>query len=136
MKTVSILLVEDDDIDAMGVERAFKKARIANPIVRAHDGVEALEALRNQRMSSPYLILLDLNMPRMNGLEFLAEVRADPSLHKALIFVLTTSSSDEDIARAYQQHIAGYVVKSSLDQDFTQLLGLLDYYWRMIEFPD
>lgn len=134
-KPVSILLVEDDDIDAMGVERAVKKMRLANPIYRARDGIEGLEMLRNNAVEQPYLILLDLNMPRMNGIEMLKELRSDPKLTTSIVFVLTTSKDDEDKLAAYSEHIAGYIVKSHLDKGFTELVQLLDHYWRLIEMP-
>jgi CheY-like chemotaxis protein len=132
---VSILLVEDDDVDAMGIQRAFKKMRFANPIHRASDGIEGLALLRSDKIEKPYLVLLDLNMPRMGGLEMLQEIRKDPLLNDAIVFVLTTSKDDEDRLRAYQSHVAGYIVKSKLDSDFTQLLQFLDHYWRLVEMP-
>ncbi len=134
-KAVSVLLVEDDDIDAMGVQRAFKKLRVANPICRARDGIEGLQMLRDGTAAHPRLILLDLNMPRMSGLEMLKEVRDDPTLTDSVIFVLTTSKDDEDKAAAYKEHIAGYIVKSSLDNGFDDFMKLLDHYWRLVEFP-
>ncbi len=134
-KEVSILLVEDDDVDAMGIERAFRKMRIANPLHRAKDGLEGLQMLREQAVTRPYIILLDLNMPRMNGLEMLAEIRKDESLTDAVVFVLTTSRADKDRAAAYREHIADYIVKSSVDSDFTELLQLLNHYWRLVELP-
>jgi CheY-like chemotaxis protein len=134
-KEVSILLVEDDDIDAMSIERALKKLRLANPYYRAVDGVEGLAILRNQGVGRPFIILLDLNMPRMNGLEMLVELRKDPKLTDSVVFVLTTSNDDQDRAQAYKEHIAGYIVKSKLDSDFTELLQLLDHYWRLVELP-
>lgn len=133
--TVSILLVEDDDIDAMGIKRALNKLRVANPLHRASDGIEALEILRGDQIQHPYLILLDLNMPRMSGLEMLEELRADPKLTDSVVFVLTTSKDDEDIMAAYKEHISGYIVKSQLNPDFTELFDLLDHYWRLVEFP-
>lgn len=134
-RTVSVLLVEDDDIDAMGIQRAFKKLKVANPIFRARDGIEALEMLRDGTVEQPCLILLDLNMPRMSGLEMLKEVRSDPQLTSSVVFVLTTSKDDEDKSAAYKEHIAGYIVKSSLDNGFDDFMKLLDHYWRLVEFP-
>jgi CheY-like chemotaxis protein len=131
----SILLVEDDDIDAMSVTRAFGKMKIANSIVRAKDGVEALEILRGGDVKHPYLILLDLNMPRMGGLELLNIIRNDPQLETSVIFVLTTSKDDEDKLSAYKQHIAGYIVKEKLDEGFEGLVKMLDHYWRLVELP-
>jgi CheY-like chemotaxis protein len=134
-ETVSILLVEDDDVDAMGVQRAFRKLKVANPLVRARDGVEGLEMLRNKTVKKPFLILLDLNMPRMNGLEMLAELRKDPELTDSIVFVLTTSQDDVDKMSAYKAHIAGYIVKSNVGSGFNELIQLLDHYWRVVEIP-
>ncbi|WP_337997079.1 response regulator [Oleispirillum naphthae] len=134
-KVVTLLLVEDDDVDAMGVERALKKRRIANPLIRARDGIEALEFLRGDKVERPFLILLDLNMPRMGGLEFIRTLRADPDLSDAVVFVLTTSKSDEDMAAAYRAHVAGYIVKSEIGNCFNDLVELLDAYWQVVELP-
>jgi len=135
-KEVTILLVDDDDVDVMGVERAFKKLKILNPIVRAHDGIEGLALLRDPiAVKRPYLILLDLNMPRMNGLEMLAELRKDQVLSSAVVFVLTTSKADEDIVEAYQQHVAGYIIKSQVGDGFLRVVEMLDRYWRVVELP-
>lgn len=134
-KEVSILLVEDDDIDAMGVERAIKRLRLANPLYRARDGLEGLKILREKLIIHPCIILLDLNMPRMNGLEMLDELRRDVQISDNVVFVLTTSKDDEDKSAAYKKNIAGYIVKSDLDTDFTDLLQLLDHYWRIVELP-
>lgn len=137
-KTVSVLLVEDDAIDAEAIERAFKRARIANPIVRATNGLEALDLLRGNSegaLEPPFIILLDLNMPRMNGLEFLEELRGDEELRKHIVFVLTTSDSDRDKVAAYDKQVAGYMVKSKAGSDFVELIGLLDCYWRVVELP-
>jgi CheY-like chemotaxis protein len=136
---ISILLVEDDDIDAEAINRAFKKQKIANPITRAVDGIEALAFLRGddgkEKMKSPYIILLDINMPRMNGHEFLKELRNDETLHGCVVFVLTTSDADRDIDQAYSQNVAGYIIKSHAGADFANLTGLIDHYWRYIELP-
>lgn len=132
---ISILLVDDDDIDAMGVERALKKLKLANPLFRARDGIEGLEMLRARKVNQPYLLLLDLNMPRMSGIEMLKELRNDPNLRSTVVFVLTTSDDDKDKVAAYNEHIAGYIVKNKLDTGFDDLLKLLDHYWRLVEFP-
>ena len=91
--------------------------------------------LRAGQVPRPYIILLDLNMPRMGGLEFLKEVRADPGLSDSVVFVLTTSDDDADRCQAYRQHIAGYCVKSRVGADFLELTGLLKAYWRVVELP-
>lgn len=134
-KPASILLVEDDDIDAMSVQRAFQRMKIANPIVRAKDGIEALDILLKGGIEQPYLILLDLNMPRMGGLELLDTIRNNPQLELSVVFVLTTSKDDEDKIKAYKHHVAGYIVKENLDEGFEQLVKMLDHYWRLVELP-
>lgn len=138
-KTVTFLVVEDDEVDVKGIMRAFKRMKIANPIVRAEDGLEALDYLRGtngkQQIPSPYLILLDLNMPRMGGLEFLDAIRQDEDLDTSIVFVLTTSKDDEDRIAAYKKHIAGYVVKTDVQSSFDQAINMLDCYWRVVEFP-
>ncbi|MBI1373095.1 MAG: response regulator [Phycisphaera sp.] len=138
-KTVHVLLVEDDDVDVMAVKRAFNHHRIANPVTVAKDGIEALEVLRGEnghgKLPRPYLILLDLNMPRMGGLEFLKELRKDPEHNTAIVFVLTTSKDDEDRLEAYASHVAGYIVKSNFGTGFMAVIDMIDKYWRVIEFP-
>ncbi len=138
-QVIHILLVEDDEIDAMGIQRAFRKQKIANPIHVAENGIEALNMLRSSNghgpMPRPYLILLDLNMPQMNGIEFLEELRKDPDLNDSLVFVLTTSDDDRDKVAAYEKHVAGYMVKAKAGEDFLHLMELLDGYWRYVEFP-
>jgi CheY-like chemotaxis protein len=135
-REVSLLMIEDDDIDATAMKRALHKLKLLNPIYRARDGLEGIELLRAGEIPSPYIILLDLNMPRMNGLEFLEELRADPALTHSVVFVLTTSKSDEDILAAYREHVAGYLFKQRMDNDFLQVVGLLNHYWRIIELPN
>jgi CheY-like chemotaxis protein len=138
-RTAHLLHVEDDDICQMMLRREFKKAKIANPISGACDGIDALEMLRGtngrERLSRPFLILLDLNMPRMNGIEFLKELRQDEDLKKSIVFVLTTSDSDEDKVEAYNLGVAGYILKSNPANAFLEATALLDTYWRVVEFP-
>ncbi len=138
-KEVGLLLVEDDEVDVIGVKRALQRLKIANPLIHACDGVEGLEYLKGTngkaKLEPPYLILLDLNMPRMGGLEFLEEVRQDPELHKSVIFVMTTSSDERDVCAAYEKNIAGYVVKSDAENTFNQALSMLDHYWKIVELP-
>ena len=137
---VTLLLVEDNQVDREAVRRAFRSHRIAHPIVDADDGIEALERLRGSDrappLSRPYVILLDLNMPRMNGVEFLREVRADPELHDSVVFVLTTSKHDEDKVAAYDYNVAGYMLKSSVGTGFAGVVDLLQSYWRVVDLPE
>ena len=134
-KDVTLLLVEDDDIDAMTIERGFLKQRIANPIVRAYDGIEALELLRSNKVSRPLIILLDLQMPRMGGIEFLKQLRADEALSDLVVFVLTTSKSEEDMLSSYKQHIAGYFIKGDSGEKFLDIVNVLDSYWKIFQLP-
>ena len=137
---VNLLLVDDDDVDIQGLKRAFTKSRIANPITVAKDGVEALEVLRGEngkaKLPKPHLILLDINMPRMNGLEFLTAIRADDELKRAIVFMITTSKDEEDKARAYGHNVAGYIVKQDPANTFMQAVSLLEHYWKIVEFPE
>lgn len=136
---LKVLLVEDDDGDAKAVARAFRSAKVANPIVRARDGVEALEYLRGSaaraRMQPPFVILVDVNMPRMDGHQFVSALRDDPDLHEHIAFMLTTSRDADDISRAYGQNVAGYIVKEDAGHDFLRLAQTLDMYWTLVQKP-
>ena len=138
-KPINILLVEDDDGDAKAVQRAFQKVKIANPISRAVDGLEALEMLKGtngkEKTPSPYFLLVDLNMPRMNGLQFVKALREDEDLRHSIAFILTTSKREEDKIAAYDLNVAGYIVKATAGQDFLKLVNLVDCYWRIVEMP-
>ena len=135
-KEVTLLLVEDDDVDAMTIERSFLKQRISNKIVRAYDGIEALALLRQDTVPRPLIILLDLQMPRMGGIEFLKELRADVNLSHLVVFVLTTSKSEEDMLSSYKQHIAGYFVKGQSGEKFLEIVNVIDSYWKVVELPE
>ncbi len=136
---VNILLVEDDKVDVMAFKRALHDIKVGNALYVAGDGIEALEMLRGENgremLPKPCLVLLDLNMPRMGGIEFLQEVRADPALTRLLVIVMTTSSSEEDRMRAYRLNVAGYIVKNRLGQSFLDSITMLTHYWRVVEFP-
>jgi CheY-like chemotaxis protein len=133
---LNILLVEDDEVDVMTVKRAFEKGHIANPLYVAGDGIEALEKLRGGEIPPQRrLVLLDLNMPRMNGIEFLKELRKDPQLCQTLVVVLTTSDTDLDKFAAYDMNIAGYLVKPVTFEKFCELVVMLNKYWTLVEFP-
>lgn len=132
---VAVLLAEDDDIEAEGIRRAFKKMKIKNPIFRVKNGLEALELLRSDVISVPRVVLLDLNMPKMGGLEFLQAIRNDELISDTIIFVFTTSKSEKDMVAAYKKNIAGYIVKSDLDKSLLDLVELLKSYWRAVEMP-
>ena len=135
-KMTNILLVEDDEVDVMNVRRAFKKNNIANPLHVASNGIEALELLRGPAMPRDRrLVLLDLNMPRMNGIEFLRELRADPALRPTPVVVLTTSNEERDRVEAYNLNVAGYIVKPVTLMNFVETMATLNKYWTLCELP-
>ena len=138
LKTLTILLLEDDDGEAKAVLRAFRKSRILNYIVRVKDGLEGLEMLRKrlaEDIREPVVALVDINMPRMKGHEFVEAIRADSDLHELTVFMLTTSEDSNDIERAYDSHVAGYIVKERAGEDFLHLVNTLESYWRVVELP-
>ena len=132
---VTLFLVDDDDVDVMTVKRALTKRRIANPVVRAKDGMQALEMLKSEKVPRPFVTLLDLSMPRMNGLEFLDEIRSDDILSDTVVFVLTTSRDKQDIDMSYERNIAGYFVKESAGDDFMKVADMLEGYWKIVCLP-
>ena len=140
-RIINILLVEDDEVDVMNVKRAFKKYKITNPLFVAGNGIEALAMLRNEDSSEPRvpesrrLILLDLNMPKMNGLEFLQELRQDEVLKRSPVIVLTTSDEDKDRIEAYNLNVAGYILKPVTFANFAEVMVALNKYWALCEMP-
>ncbi len=135
-RMLNILLVEDDQVDVMNVQRAFEKNKILNPLFIAGDGMQALEMLRAGRIPSERrIILLDLNMPRMNGIEFLRELRADPVHRLSPVIVLTTSNAEKDRVDAYNFNVAGYLVKPVTFVNFVEVMAALNKYWALVELP-
>ncbi|MEL6368534.1 MAG: response regulator, partial [Pseudomonadota bacterium] len=130
---VNILLVEDDEVDIENVRRALRKRKIANPLFVARDGLEALELLEREQVTAPVMILLDINMPRMDGLEFLKRIRKDDQHKNHTVFVLTTSARLSDLYQAYDLSVSGYMMKSDVGDAFIEALELVDDYWRVIE---
>lgn len=134
---MTILLVEDDEVDIMNVKRAFKKNNISNPLVIAHNGLEALDILRSTAVDAPKpkIVLLDLNMPKMGGIEFLKEIRQDPDLTFLSVFVMTTSNEDGDKIDAFNLNVAGYILKPLSMDRFISAVSTLNSYWALCEFP-
>ena len=134
-----ILVVEDDDVQAEAVVRSLRKAGVDANIVVTPEGWEALSVLRGthsrHRIRRPYLVLLDLNLPRLGGMDFLREVRADPLLNDTVVFVLTTSADERDCKRAYEEHVAGYMVKSEVGPQFTRMVEMLRPYLAVVRLP-
>ncbi len=136
--TIKILLVEDDDIDAEAVRRGFSKARLNCSIHRADNGIQALQLLESPESPfrhGSFIILLDLKMPGMNGLEFLRVLRQHDQLKRSVVFILTTSNDEQDRREAYAEGISGYVTKSHAGIAFQDLVGMLDQYAQIVEFP-
>ncbi|MBE9007361.1 response regulator [Fortiea sp. LEGE XX443] len=140
-KVINVLLVEDDEVDVINVKRAFKKVNITHPIYLASNGLEALAMLRSNDGKLPSipterrLILLDLNMPKMGGIEFLQELRSDPKLHITPVVVMTTSNHDQDRVEAYNLNVAGYILKPVTFNSFVEMMAILNKYWILCEIP-
>lgn len=132
-KLVSILLVEDDEVDVMNVKRAFSKNNIQNPIFIANNGVEALEMLNDKMIPLPRIIILDLNMPKMNGIEFLTIIRKDERFKHISVFVMTTSNEDSDKINAYNLNVAGYILKPLSFEKFLTSVATLKNFWQLCE---
>jgi CheY-like chemotaxis protein len=135
-RALNILLVDDDEVDVMTVKRAFEKANITNPMHIATNGIEALEILRGSKMpKTRRLVMLDLNMPKMNGIEFLRELRKDPDLAHTTVVVLTTSNEDRDRVEAYRLNVSGYLLKPVTFTTFAEVMAALNKYWTLQEMP-
>jgi CheY-like chemotaxis protein len=133
---LNVVLVEDDEVDVMNVRRAFKKNHLANPLWVAGNGLDALELLRGTEVPRERrLVLLDLNMPRMNGIEFLRELRADGALLHTPVVVLTTSDDERDRVEAYNLNVSGYILKPVTFVSFVEAMATLDKYWTLVEMP-
>ena len=130
-----LLLVEDDNVDVMTVKRALSELKVDSQLVPAGDGEEALAYLRSDGNTKPCVILLDLNMPKMNGIEFLKILKADRALKKIPVVVLTTSNSERDIVDSFELGVAGYMVKSVDYKKFMEILRTIDLYWTSSKLP-
>lgn len=128
----TVLIVDDDDVAIEGVLRSFKRHKVQCSTLAAGDGREALAILQGKhptkRISSPYIVLLDLNMPGMDGFQFLQALRADPELKRTVVFILSTSARTQDMCRAYDEQVAGYMVKSSVGPQFARLADFIGKY--------
>jgi CheY-like chemotaxis protein len=131
--TRPILLVEDDQVDAMAVKRAVRDLNIANPLDVVGDGEQALEYLRDEARQLPCLIFLDINMPRMNGIEFLRVAKADVELKRIPVVVLTTSKEDQDKFDSFELGVAGYMIKPADYLKFVEVVRAVDCYWTISE---
>jgi len=131
-----ILLVEDDDVDAMTTQRALDELKVTNKLIHRIDGEDALEYLRDEGNQKPCVILLDMNMPRINGFEFLKIVKDDDVLKRIPVVVLTTSDDDEGVVESYKLGVAGYIVKPVSYQRFVEAIKTINIYWTLSRLPD
>jgi len=131
-----ILLVEDDTVDTMTVSRALKEIHVSNKLITVNNGKEALEYLRNPDNETPCIILLDLNMPKMNGFEFLHAVKKDDQLKIIPVVILTTSKEEQDKIDSFMLSVAGYMIKPVDYQKFVDVMKTINVYWTLSELPD
>jgi len=131
-----ILLVEDDNVDKMTVKRALKDLKVTNQLICTTNGEEALEYLRDESKKRPCVILLDLNMPQMNGIEFLRIAKTDETLKKISVVALTTSKEEQDIVESFDLGVAGYIVKPTDYKKFVEAIATIELYWTLSELPD
>jgi len=129
-------LIEDDNVDVMTVERAFKDVKVTNQLVCTSNGEEALEYLKTENNKKPCVILLDLNMPKMNGIEFLKIAKLDEALKTIPVVVLTTSKTVQDVVESFTLGAAGYMVKSVDYRKFVETVRTIDLYWTLSELPN
>lgn len=135
-RITNILLVDDDTVDVMNLERAFSRGSISNPVFVASNGVDALSLLRSPSFpKNRVLVLLDINMPKMNGMEFLRALRQDPDLAATTVVVLTTSNEERDRLEAYRLNVAGYLLKPINSSSFVELASAMNKYWSLMEMP-
>jgi len=130
-----ILLVEDDQVDVMTAKRALKEIRVTNPVVNRENGEDALQYLRDPASARPCIILLDLNMPIMNGIEFLQAVKHDALLKRIPVVVLTTSAEQQDITNSFDLGVAGYMAKPVDYRQFVEVMRTINAYWTISEVP-
>ena len=138
-KAATFLIVDDDKVSVFALQRMMKRLKLVNPVVTASDGLEALRILRGDGerspLETPYIVILDLNMPRMDGHQFMSELRSDPVLRKTVVFVSSTSNATADIDAAYSQNVAGYLVKDGTAEGFRSALKLIDEYAELVVLP-
>ena len=130
-----VLLVEDDEVDALAVKRAFKDLHVTNPVAHIGDGEQALAYLRDSTNPKPCIILLDLNMPKMGGIEFLGEIKQDDQLREIPTVVFTTSGEEFDVVKSYELSAGGYMIKPVDYKKFVEVIRTVDLYWTISELP-
>jgi CheY-like chemotaxis protein len=132
----TVFVIDDDDVDFKLLKYEFSKRKIINSMVRAIDGVDALEKLASGEVQKPFIVLLDINMPRMGGMEFLEELRKDKNHEDTVVFILSTSSDLSDIRESYKKHVAGYFLKDDAAQSIERVVDVLGGYFQIVMLPD
>ena len=132
----SILLVEDDIVDMMSVKRALKDINVTNPLYHVENGIEALEFLRDKEKPRPTIILLDLNMPKMGGIEFLSIMKQDEAIKRIPVIILTTSKAEYDKVQTFNLGVAGYMIKPVDYQQFMEVIRAMCMYWTLSEVSE
>lgn len=131
-----ILLIEDDEVDVMTVKRAWKQLKISNPLHHGENGEEALEYLNGNKDQLPCLIIMDINMPRMNGIEFLKVIKKEEIFKRIPVIVLTTSKEEQDRYETFNLSVAGYIVKPLNYDQFVNVMKIIQNYWSINEFSN
>lgn len=131
-----VLLVEDDRVDAMTVKRAIRQIQMHHPLIHAENGEEALEYLNNSSNEKPWIILLDLNMPKMNGIEFLQVAKKNDAFKSIPVVVLTTSKEQQDRIETFKFGVAGYMIKPVDYSQFVEMMQAIKMYWTLSQQPD
>jgi CheY-like chemotaxis protein len=132
----TLFVIDDDDVDFKLLKYEISKRKIINPIVRAIDGIDALEKLAAGEVEKPFIVLLDLNMPRMGGMEFLAALRKDKAHEETVVFILSTSSDLADIQESYKNHVAGYFLKDDAAESIERVVDVLGGYFQIVMLPE
>lgn len=130
-----VLLVEDDQVNAVAVEKVFLDLGLRTPLVHSHNGEEALEYLRDESNRKPDIILLDLHMPKINGIEFLKIVKSEPVLRRIPVIMLTTSQDQQDIEECFAFNVAGYIIKPLDDKELAESIKTVVLYWSCSKLP-
>lgn len=130
-----IMLIEDDSVDAMTVKRAMRELHVTNSMIHCLNGEEGLKYLTDPEMELPFVILLDLNMPKMSGIEFLKAVKTYAELKPIPVVVLTTSKERQDVQDSFELGAAGYMIKPVDYVKFTEVINTVMLYWRLSELP-
>ena len=131
-----IMLIEDKSVDALAVKRALSELKVTNPLVHSINGQVALEYLRDKANKKPCIILLDLDMPEMNGIEFLKVIKADDILKKIPIVVLTLSEKEQDVVESFNLGVAGYMAKTIDYKKLVETVRTINLYWSLSESPN